>query len=111
MKLTAFLTSSLLLFLSPLISATTTGPDLVNQFLSNDIVYVNANGDVVIPEAFAWGRPALKEKDAAKPRQSGGGRLDASGRLGKRQAVSRRLFSFHVVFQIPEYILMITLSF
>jgi hypothetical protein len=83
MKLNSFLNTSLFLSLSRLISAT----ELVDQ--STDViekVYVNAAGDVVIPEVFHWGRPAVKEKDAAKPRVCGG-KLDASGRLGKRQAV------------------------
>jgi hypothetical protein len=84
MKLTPFLTSSLLFSFSHLISAT----EVVDQ--STDVlekVYVNALGEVVIPEQFEWGRPAMKEKDAAKARVCGG-KLDASGRLGKRQAVS-----------------------
>jgi hypothetical protein len=88
MKLTPFLTSSLLFSLSDLISATTTEvlTDQSTEALLEK-VYVNAAGEVVIPEEFHWGRYAVKDKDAAKARVCGG-KLDASGRLGKRQAVS-----------------------
>jgi hypothetical protein len=88
MRLTPFLTSFLLSSFSLLVSASTEA-EVIDQS-STDVlekVYVNAAGEVVIPEQFDWGRLAVKEKDVAKARVCGG-KLDASGRLGKRQAVS-----------------------
>jgi hypothetical protein len=51
------------------------------------IVHVNALGEIVSPERFNWGGHAFKQADAAKPRVCGN-RVDARGRLGKRTAVS-----------------------
>jgi hypothetical protein len=84
MKFTNLFTSSLLF------SITVSAARIVDQSEDNndglDKVYVNANGDIVIPQVFPWGGLALKEKDAAKPRMCGG-HVDASGRLGKRTPV------------------------
>jgi hypothetical protein len=74
MKLTTLFTSSLLLFVSAAYNK------LVDQDQNEvlDKVYVNAEGEIVIPQVFPWGNLALKEKDAAKPRMCGG-QVDASG--------------------------------
>lgn len=50
-------------------------------------LYVNPHGEVIIPQEFPWGRYVMKEKDAARNRTTCAGRMDPSGRLGKRQAV------------------------
>jgi hypothetical protein len=83
MKFTSLFTSSLL-SISTLVSAAHVVDQDKNEVL--DKVYVNAYGEIVVPQVFPWGNPALKEKDAAKPRMCGGP-VDASGRLGKRTPV------------------------
>ncbi|KAG8851422.1 hypothetical protein FRB91_007957 [Serendipita sp. 411] len=73
--------------LSEIVSASVlglSGLQLTDQTNSGSPIYVNAYGEVVNPQRFEWGGPAIKELDAAKPRKCGQ-RLDASGRLGKRQ--------------------------
>ncbi|KAG8850888.1 hypothetical protein FRB91_008719 [Serendipita sp. 411] len=73
--------------LSEIVSASVlglSGLQLTDQTNSGSPIYVNAYGEVVNPQRFEWGGPAIKEMDAAKPRKCGQ-RLDASGRLGKRQ--------------------------
>lgn len=65
-----------------------------------DIVHINALGEIVSPERFEWGGYAYKEADSSKPRVCGN-RMDASGRLGKRQAVS--VFSgFNLVYVLID---------
>ncbi|KAG8815209.1 hypothetical protein FRC19_001186 [Serendipita sp. 401] len=89
MKLFVSLVS--LLGLSEIVSASVlglSGLQLTDQTNSGSPIYVNAYGEVVNPQRFEWGGPAIKEMDAAKPRKCGQ-RLDASGRLGKRQVDTR----------------------
>ncbi|KAG8853192.1 hypothetical protein FRC20_001303 [Serendipita sp. 405] len=79
--------------LSEIVSASVlglSGLQLTDQTNSGSPIYVNAYGEVVNPQRFEWGGPAIKEMDAAKPRKCGQ-RLDASGRLGKRQAAPKAL--------------------
>lgn len=47
-------------------------------------VYINALGEVVIPQKFHWGSYAVKELDSAKPRKCA--HHQDFGRLGKRQS-------------------------
>lgn len=83
MKFTILFTTAVLLSIAKFASAA----NLVDQDSDAlEKVYVNANGDIVIPEVFPWGRIAVKDQNAAKNRTCGG-HVDATGRLGKRTPV------------------------